>query len=77
MYSTVGVTRVKNLREAVELSRKHRDEIPLGHGEYIDGSYKIEIKDDDDAILAQNYAHIGGVEISPEDFSSRKEVKNP
>lgn len=77
MYSTVGVTRVKNLREAVELARKHKNEIPVGQGEYIDGSYKIEIKNDDEAIAAQDYVHIGEVEISPEDFSSRKGVKNP
>ena len=38
-------------------------------------TYKIN--DDDEAIAAQDCVHIGEVEISPEDFSSQKETKNP
>jgi hypothetical protein len=72
MYSTIDVTKVKNLREAVELSREHEDEIPLGQGEYIDGSYKININNADEAIAAQDYARISDVVISPEDFASKK-----
>jgi hypothetical protein len=72
MYSTIDVTGVKNLREAVELSRKHKDEIPLGQGEYIDGSYEINIKNDNEAIAAQDYARISDVVISPEDFTPKK-----
>lgn len=72
MYSTIDVTGVKNLREAVELSEKHRDEIPLGQGEYIDDSYEININNTYEAIAAQDYARISDVEISPEDFSPQK-----
>ena len=71
MYSTIDVTGVKNLREAVELSRKHKDEIPLGQGEYIDGSYKININNAYEAIAAQDYARISDVEISPKYFSKK------
>lgn len=70
MYSTVEVTGVNNLKEAIELAEKNIDDIPLGQGEYIDGTYKISIDDDDYAITAQDFAHFGEVEISPEDFSS-------
>lgn len=72
MYSTIDVTGVKNLREAVELSEKHRDKIPLGQGEYIDDSYKIDINNADEAIAAQNYARISDVKISPKDFAPKK-----
>lgn len=72
MYSTIDVTKVKNLREAVELSRKHRNEIPLGQGEYIDDSYEININNADEAIAAQDYARISDVVISPEDFTPKK-----
>ena len=61
MYSTVEVTGVKNLKEAIELAEKNIDDIPLGQGEYLDGSYKISINDDEEAIVAQDYAHIGEV----------------
>ncbi len=70
MYSTVEVTGVKNLKEAIELAEKNIDDIPLGQGEYIDDTYKISIDDDDYAIDAQDFVHVGEVEISPEDFSS-------
>ena len=73
MYSTVKVTGVKNLKEAVELVKKNSDYIPLGEGDYIDGSYKVSIDNDYDAIVAQDYSHIGDVEISPEDFIVKKE----
>ena len=75
MYSTIDVTKVKNLREAVELSEKYKDEIPLGQGEYIDDSYEININNADEAIFAQDYARISDVVISPEDFAPKKGMK--
>ena len=72
MYSTIDVTGVKNLREAVELSKKHKDEIPLGQGEYIDDSYEININNAYEAIAAQDYARISDVIISPKDFTPKK-----
>ncbi len=67
MFSTVKVTGVKNLKEAIELTKENAEEIPLGEGAYIDGTYEISVKSDDEAIDAQDFAHIG-VDISPEDF---------
>lgn len=63
VYSTIRVYGAKNLEEAVEYAREHSDEIPLGDAEYIDGSYKIGIEDDDEAIQAQDYAEISGVRV--------------
>lgn len=63
VYSTIKVKGAKNLQDAIEYAQTHIDDIPLGYGEYIDGSYKIEIHNDDEAIDAQDYADIGGVEI--------------
>ena len=64
VYSTIRVTGAKNLEEAMEFAKAKIDDIPLGHGEYIDGSYKIEIENDDEAISAQDYVDIGDVQIS-------------
>ena len=63
VYSTIKVKGAKNLQDAIEYAKTHIDDIPLGYGEYIDDSYKIEIHNDDEAIAAQDYADIGGVEI--------------
>lgn len=68
MYSTVEVTGVKNLKEAIELAKKNANNIPLGQGEYIDDSYEIAVDNDGEAIDAQDFVHIGEVEISPEKF---------
>lgn len=60
MYSTVKVTGVKNLKEALAVVEKYLDEIPLDFGEYMDGSYRITNNEDDDAIIgAQSFAHTG------------------
>ncbi|WP_027438751.1 hypothetical protein [Lachnospira multipara] len=63
VYSTIRVKGAKNLQDAIEYAKTHIDDIPLGDGEYIDGSYKIEIHNDDEAIAAQDYADIGGVVV--------------
>ena len=67
VYSTIKVKGAKSLEEAVEYAKEHIDDIPLGEGEYIDGSYKIDIETDDEAINAQEYADIGGVSIACEE----------
>ena len=60
MYSTVKVTGVKNLKEALAVVEKYLDDIPLDNGEYIDGSYRITNNEDDEAIIdAQSYTHFG------------------
>ena len=63
VYSTIKVKGAKNLQDAIEYAENHIDDIPIGTGEYIDGSYKIEINDDDEAINAQNFEDIGGVVV--------------
>lgn len=67
VYSTVKVKGAKNLEEAFEYAQEHMDSIPLGEGEYIDGSYKIDIETDDEGIQAQNYGNFGQVSISCEE----------
>lgn len=64
VYSTIRVT-ANSLEEALEYAKEHIDDIPLGEGEYIDGTYMI---DDADLELAQNFAHIGGVDIEVGQF---------
>lgn len=63
VYSTIKITGAKNLQDAIEYAKNHIDEIPLGSGDYINGSYKIEIHNDDEAIAAQNYAEISSIEV--------------
>jgi hypothetical protein len=67
VYSTIVVKGAKNLADAIEYAEAHIDDIPLGEGEYIDASYKIEIDNDAKAIVAQDYADIGGVIINVND----------
>lgn len=43
---------------------KKIDDIPLGDGEYIDGSYHIDVDNDEEAIYAQSYLDFGGVTIN-------------
>ncbi len=55
VYSTIRV-KADNLEMAVKLAKAHMDEIPLcSDSEYIDGSYKIDVEDNDDALNAQHY----------------------
>ncbi len=64
VYSTIRVKGAKNLEEAIKYAKENIDVIPIGSGEYIDDSYKIEVNDDDEAISAQHYADISDVVIS-------------
>lgn len=67
VYSTIKVKGAKNLEEAFEYALEHIEDIPLGEGEYIDGSYQINIDNDDEAIDAQEYVDIGEVSITCEE----------
>lgn len=66
VYSTIKVKGAKNLEEAIEYVKENIDTIPLGNGEYIDASYKIEVDNDDEAIDAQDYFDIGDVVVNVE-----------
>ena len=66
VYSTIRVYGAKNLEEAIEYARENSDDIPLGDSEYIEGSYNINIKNDDEAIIAQDYQEISGVRVDVE-----------
>lgn len=64
VYSTITV-KAKNLGEAVRIAKEKMYEIPLcKEAEYVEGSYKINIESDEDAIIAQEYQPIGDVYIS-------------
>lgn len=63
VYSTVKVKGAKNLREAIQIINQKLDELPATDGKYVDGSYRINLNDDEEAIVAQNYAHISDVTI--------------
>lgn len=59
VYSTVKIYGCNNLEEAIKVAEKYQDDFPADDGEYIDGSYMIDIQCDEDAINAQNYHHSG------------------
>ena len=63
VYSTIKVKGAKNLKDAIEYAKEHIDDIPLGAGEYVDGSYKLTHQDDGEAIDAQDYRDFGGVVV--------------
>lgn len=63
MYSTVKVKNAENLQQALDYLQNHIDDIPLGKGEYIDSSYKIDNRGES-MIDAQSYKHFGEVEMS-------------
>ena len=69
MRSTITVE-ADNLEEAVKIAREKVDDLPLcqpDDSEYVDGSYNIDIDNDEDAINAQDYSTIdtiGNVEIT-------------
>ena len=72
VYSTLRVSGVPNLAEALKLVQNNLDNIPLGEGEYLDGSYEInDVNDADLLVCAQEYVHVGGsdAEISPDTFN--------
>lgn len=58
-YSTVKIYGCNNLEEAIKVAEKYQDDFPAEDGEYIDGSYMIDIQSDEDAINAQEYYHNG------------------
>ena len=60
VYSTVEVT-AETYEEAIKILENNVDKVPLGDGEYIDDSYKID--KDCDEFQAEHFVHIGGVYI--------------
>lgn len=59
VYSTVRIYGAKNLQEALEIAERYQDDFPAEDGDYIDGSYKIDVQTDEDILNAQDYASIG------------------
>ncbi len=63
VYSTVNV-HANNLAEAIAIAQDQIDSIPISNNnEYVDGSYKINIEDKDDAIVAQEYTKMSDIFI--------------
>lgn len=51
-YGTVQITGVKNLREAVEVAKRYREDLPLPtNGEYIDASFKLNFEEEGEETL--------------------------
>lgn len=69
VYSTVVVKGAKSLEDAKRLVEKNMADIPLSRNpEYIDDSYGIDIEDDEDLEMAQDWSARGVLmEIDPED----------
>lgn len=56
VYATVTIDGAKNLADAYRIAQEYIDELPLATDpEYIDGSYKIEVQNDDELLDAQDY----------------------
>lgn len=54
--SSVVVKGAKNLHDAVELARKYIDDIPLPqNNDYIDGSFTVDVENEDEAKAYQDY----------------------
>lgn len=63
VYSAIRVE-AENLQEALIRAQEHIDSIPLSSDpEYVDGSYKINIQDVEDAINAQEYRSMSSILI--------------
>lgn len=57
VYATVTITGVANLEEAYQVAQDYIDDLPLAtEPDYIDGSFKIDIQNDQELLDAQNYA---------------------
>lgn len=62
VYSTVVIKGVKNLEEAIQVAKEYYDDFQLGESEYIDGTYELEMIDDEYYMInAQEFSKIGGV----------------
>ncbi len=63
-WSVASTVRVKadNLEEAVKLAKEHIADLPtIDNNMYIDGSYRVEIESDEEAIVAQEYHEFSGL----------------
>lgn len=58
-YGTIQITGVKNLKEAMEVAKRYKDDLPIPtNGDYIDGSFKLNFEEDGEESLinAQSFA---------------------
>ena len=70
VYSTIKVTGkdIHNLKDALDAAENIIDELPISNeNEYIDGSYKLSVDSDEDAINAQTYRTISGITVDVND----------
>ena len=54
VFGKVVITGVNNLEEALEVAERYMDDIPLGEGDYVEGSYMIDA-DEESLLNAQEY----------------------
>lgn len=70
VYSTIKVKGkdIHNLKDALDAAEKVIDELPIStENEYIDGSYKLSVDCDEDAINAQMYRTVSGIVVDVSD----------
>ena len=70
VYSTIKVKGkdIHNLKDALDAAEKAIDELPISaENEYIDGSYKLSVDCDEDAINAQMYRTVSGIVVDVSD----------
>lgn len=60
VYSTVAVS-AETYEEAIRILEDNLDEVPLGEGEYIDDSYRVDYECSE--LAASHLRNIGGVYI--------------
>lgn len=67
VYATVTIEGAKNLADALRIAEEYIDDLPLAtEPDYIDGSFKIEVENDDELLDAQDYMRYGAYFKNPE-----------
>lgn len=74
VYSTIKVRGkdIHNLKDALDAAEKVIDDIPTStEHEYIDGSYKLSVDCDEDAINTQMYRTVSGIVLDVNDGETK------
>lgn len=57
------IVEADNLQDALDVCQERINDLPLGDGEYLEESYRIDAESDDEILEAQSTAGFGGVTI--------------
>ncbi len=67
VYATVTIEGAKNLEDAYRIAQEYIDDLPLDTApDYIDGSFKIDVQNEDELLAAQNYVRYDAYFKNPE-----------